>query len=218
MRHISEYKIYIFDCDGVLLDSNSLKISAMSKSLKQAGVNDFEVRLCLEYFTSNFGKSRYHHIDYFFDHILDEPHLKNIQKPKILEHFKYECNMLLNNVKKTAFIDSALEMLEGEKYVASGSEQTQLQRVLLEKFSDKTFLGVYGSPKPKKLIVDGILEGKVIADSVFIGDSLVDLDVALEVGIDFMGYTPYSNTPKLLKEKCLHHGYSFFDSWILNDE
>lgn len=218
MRHISEYKTYIFDCDGVLLNSNSLKISAMGKSLKQAGVNDFEIGLCLEYFISNFGKSRYHHIDYFFDHILDEPNSKNIQKLKILENFKYECDILFNNVEKTAYIDTALEMLEGEKYVASGSEQTQLQRVLLEKFSANTFLGVYGSPTSKKLIIDGILEDKVHADTVFIGDSLVDLDVALQVGIDFIGYTPYSNTPKLLTEKCSYHGFSIFDTWVLNDK
>ena len=33
MPPLNDYEVYIFDCDGVILDSNQLKIKAMKQAL-----------------------------------------------------------------------------------------------------------------------------------------------------------------------------------------
>jgi len=213
MRQLSKYKNYIFDCDGVLLDSNCLKIEAMKKSLEKAGIKDSNVKSCIEYFSSNFGKSRYHHVNYFFQYIIEEVPQSELLQKKILGNYENSCDILYLKAKKTAHIDDALKKLDGRKYVASGSEETQLKKALSKKFPSKMFSGIFGSPMPKLEIVSNILENSTNNDFVLIGDSLADLDVAIELKIDFVGYTPYSNTPQLLMEKCMHHGFPTLNTW-----
>lgn len=216
MRHLSKYETYIFDCDGVLLDSNLLKIDAMGKALKHAGVDHSTTKLCLQYFASNFGKSRYHHVWYFCESILGKYDCTDEFKKIILTHFNDECDTLYFKADKTAFVDDALHVLKGDRYVASGSEQGQLRRVLLDKFPADMFIGVYGSPTSKLQIVEGILDGPAArVDSVLVGDSLADLNVAVAAGIDFVGYLPYSNTPDLLKTECVRRDFPVLDSWSI---
>src|SRR5690606_40980584 len=62
------YSFFIFDCDGVILDSNKFEVEAMGKAVEaypEGARLDF-----VEYFKNNFGKSRYVHADYFFEAIL----------------------------------------------------------------------------------------------------------------------------------------------------
>ena len=66
-----KYDTIIFDCDGVILDSNDLKIEAMREALYLANVMPHDIKLCCDYFKNNFGKSRYHHVQYFIEHIIE---------------------------------------------------------------------------------------------------------------------------------------------------
>ena len=50
MRQISDYDIYIFDCDGVILDSNQLKIEAMERALSALFTKKTEIDNCIHYF------------------------------------------------------------------------------------------------------------------------------------------------------------------------
>ena len=65
MHSINKYSQYIFDCDGVILDSNQLKIEAMALTLNEIGIEENIVKECINYFSNNFGKSRFHHVDVF---------------------------------------------------------------------------------------------------------------------------------------------------------
>ncbi|ELA7163908.1 HAD family hydrolase, partial [Vibrio parahaemolyticus] len=64
------YDTVIFDCDGVILDSNNLKIDAMRNALRMAQVSELEIDNCCNYFKANFGKSRFHHVSYFVEHFI----------------------------------------------------------------------------------------------------------------------------------------------------
>ena len=84
MPLLKRYEVYIFDCDGVIFDSNQLKIDAMRKALNKQFDNARLVTMCLDYFSHNFGKSRFHHIDHFLNSILTFPSgNKNLIEQKI---------------------------------------------------------------------------------------------------------------------------------------
>jgi beta-phosphoglucomutase-like phosphatase (HAD superfamily) len=93
MLPLNDYGVLILDCDGVIFNSNSLKIKAMEMALLKQGIGDSQLQNCLYYFKNNFGKSRFHHIEYFVDKFIK---LNGIQKqlnayctttPKNANHF-----------------------------------------------------------------------------------------------------------------------------------
>ena len=58
MNQLSKYDVIIFDCDGVIFDSNKLKIDAMRESLDSLSIRQDVVEQCCSFFAKNFGKSR----------------------------------------------------------------------------------------------------------------------------------------------------------------
>ena len=61
MRPRLDFNNYIFDCDGVILNSNRLKINAMKESLQDLGIESLMLDESVTHFSRNFGLSRYNH-------------------------------------------------------------------------------------------------------------------------------------------------------------
>lgn len=71
MHIFDQYDLIIFDCDGVLLDSNNMKVSAMNAALKLSNYfTNQQVEALTEQFKNNFGRSRFHHVDNFVEPLL----------------------------------------------------------------------------------------------------------------------------------------------------
>ena len=83
------------------------------------------------------------------------------------------------------------ERLGVQQYIASGSDEVELRRLIEFLNVDKYFKGVYGSPKRKHLIVDNIIktEARGLDQYLLIGDSKNDMEAAKMNGIDFCMYT-----------------------------
>ena len=65
---LSQYKSFVFDCDGVLLNSNSLKTNAFYKSVLKWGSSP--ANELVKYHVQNGGISRYQKFNYFIDFIV----------------------------------------------------------------------------------------------------------------------------------------------------
>ena len=61
--------VHLFDCDGVLLDTNNLKINALKNALKKVGASEDFITIACRNFRKNFGISR---LDHFRDFELIE--------------------------------------------------------------------------------------------------------------------------------------------------
>lgn len=70
MRQIYEKKAVVLDCDGVVLDSNFMKISSMRKAIESQNEVTDGVEKAVTYFRKNFGLSRFHHAKYFVNECL----------------------------------------------------------------------------------------------------------------------------------------------------
>ena len=198
MIEINKYKSLIFDCDGVILNSNKIKSDAFRKVLKkfnQNAVNEF-----ITYHKANGGISRYVKFEYFLNNILPRYEKIKINKELLLKQFleKYssECKLLLcksevtKNLKELRIISGTIPWL-----IVSGGDQNELIEVFKYKKINSYFNGgIYGSPDKKNIIVQRAIMNRTIKfPALMFGDSKLDYDVAKANDIDFIFVTQWTD-------------------------
>lgn len=214
MHPFNEYDLIIFDCDGVILDSNQLKIDAMKNALIDVGCSNNEVNECSNFFASNFGKSRFYHIDYFIENLIDMVGKDNVNtRESLLELFSAQCCELYLEASEADGVSSVLKKSNAIKCVASGSEQSELQNIFLQRDLSQYFRLILGSPTKKVDLVKRILLETSYSRAVMIGDAVSDLESAKSNNIDFIYYSPLSNVDSLMRELCSSQGYRVIDSF-----
>lgn len=214
MHQLSKYDTYIFDCDGVILDSNKLKVDAMSNAVETYTSDNILIRECTEYFRNNFGKSRFHHVDVFVNEILKvELSLSDAITNQILEAYSSQCKELYMSAEVTTGFVDFITALEGNKYVASGSEQNELREVFHDRGLDLYFDGIYGSPEKKTNHVKVLLTKSNCKKAIMFGDAISDLEAAKDNNIDFVFYSPLSNVKEKMMSLCKKNEYSVIDSF-----
>jgi phosphoglycolate phosphatase-like HAD superfamily hydrolase len=165
----------ILDCDGVLLDSNAMKIAAFRTAL--ADYPKTAVAKFSEYQRRNFGRSRYVLFKEFFTFLGREP--DDFEIGVLLENYAaIVCSAYLR-VPLTPGCVESLERLAafGPLYVASGSDQEELRWVMKQRGLAGHFAGIFGSPCNKTEILAhlGPDEG---GRAWFIGDAKADFKAA----------------------------------------
>ncbi|WP_417311013.1 HAD family hydrolase [Devosia sp.] len=211
----NDYSAIIFDCDGVIFNSNNLKILAMEETLISLGVSELETEKCIHYFANNFGKSRFHHVNVFIERFIDglcSTELNSL-KDEILQNYSSKCfDLYMKSELTPGFIDFMDEIVV-KCFIASGSEEIELRNVIEARGLMSYFCEVYGSPKSKNDIVSDILETVGNNNCLMIGDAISDLNAALVNEIDFVAYTPYSNVKAELIDKTIQHNFKVVSSW-----
>ena len=123
-------KVIIWDFDGVIVESNSIREKGFREIFKKYDVH--KVGRLLEYHNKNGGLSRYHKIAYFYKEILK----KEISGERITQYASEFSEIMLNEMKNPKIlIEETLLFLENnydkiDFYIASGSDQNEL-RVLV---------------------------------------------------------------------------------------
>ena len=215
MKKSNSTDIYTFYCDGVVLDSNQIKVDAMRESLETCGFPNKTVQSCLDFFGKNFGISRYRHIDYFLDNILDIE-LKNRKEvsEKLLANFSERVSL---QYLQANFCDGILDFLRDNKNqcnIVSGSDQIELIDVLNKKGIISRFDYVLGSPTTK---IDNLinLKKRFPDDAVhyYFGDALGDYEAAKSAGYLFFGVLGYSLVSNDLEDKCIANSCEYINSF-----
>lgn len=208
MPCFDQYDVIIFDCDGVILDSNNMKIAAMRAALKVSEFPGELIETAVNAFMTNFGKSRNYHIQYFVETLLGLEGEKSTDLQKtILQHYSYAVE---NEYLQVPMTDASLALLESIKnknlYIASGSEQEQLIRIFKKRGLSHYFKAIVGSPQTKSANVKNIIKQHPDDKALFIGDAVADYNAAVDNHVDFIFYSPYSNVKeKMLEMSKTHH-------------
>ena len=182
---INNYENYIFDCDGVILKSNSIKTNAFKYALNEFNKN--KVDMLINYHKKNGGISRQKKIEYFFNNIEKKTINPNLDK-YINKFGKYSRSQLMKSVLIGGVLNFIKHIHKNDKrlFIVSGSLETELKYILKYKNISKYFTGIFGSPKDKYQILKNlsvIIESK---KSVFFGDSEIDYFVSKSNNIDFV--------------------------------
>jgi beta-phosphoglucomutase-like phosphatase (HAD superfamily) len=165
------YKTWIFDCDGVLLDSNHIKSEAFYEVALSYGKDNADT--FLKYHRDFGGVSRYEKFNYFFKCILRKTDYSD-ELFTALERYGTLVKQKLVSSRETTGARKFLEKLpeKSMKYVISGGNQDEVRDVFRVKGLERYFTGIFGSPEDKITIIHDKLKSKDIQlPAIFIVDS-----------------------------------------------
>lgn len=206
---INDYQTVIFDCDGVILNSNNIKTQAFYDSALIYGkdkANDLA-----DYHIKNGGISRYQKFDYFLNNIVGI----EVQKEKIDVLLSYFSNKTKNELLKCEITEGIFQLrkkLSSDWLVISGGDQDELNEIFKSRNIDSLFVEdcIFGSPDSKEVIFDREIKSSNIKyPALFIGDSQYDYEVSKIFNIDFIFMSNWTDFSDWKKYTNLHSIQTF---------
>jgi haloacid dehalogenase domain protein hydrolase len=202
-----KYKTIVFDCDGVILDSNKIKSQAFYDVAIEFG--EQAAKQLLDYHIQRGGISRFLKFEWFVKTVLkkeDYEGLVSILLQKYADIIERE--LLLCSIAESLDI-----FREKTKYadwmVVSGGKQEELISLFTKRKINHLFnKGIFGSPDPKNVIIEReINNGNIIFPALYIGDSKYDYEVSTLLGLEFVflkNWTEFKEWESFFKDKNIH--------------
>lgn len=223
------FDVVILDCDGVILDSNRLKIDAFRQTLEAHGFDQATVVAGSAWQSVSFGTSRYRLFETMLSGRFGEP--PPVSLDALLATYGSSCAAGYLEVPETPRLRAALEMLaeQAALFVVSGSDEAELRQVLHKRRLSPFFRQIYGSPATKVQNIARVREayesatGRPPARVLFVGDAVADLEAADATGCEFVFMEPYSTVREEMLTRVAERGLSVVsdlgslaDRWLLS--
>lgn len=186
MMDCSKYRTIVFDCDGVVLNSNKVKTLAFYEATKHFGSN--AAQRLVDYHVQNGGISRYIKFEYFMQEILNKPPDQSVIDD-LLNRFSMAVKQGLLQCEIASGLKEFRKQTETTNWlIVSGGDQAELRAVFSERSIDQLYNGgIFGSPDPKdKIFQDQKAVGNIEQPCLFLGDSKYDYLAAQNAGVDFV--------------------------------
>ena len=183
----------IFDCDGVILNSNQLKTKAYYKATFPSYGHELASSLTT-YLAKNTGKPRDHFFDYFLRNIvppdISGPGLKELVSAVTKEVYKglMECEV------SPCLFELREKTPDTKWFLVSGGVEKELRDVFQNRSLFDLFDGgIYGGPMTKDEILSFLINNNRIKFPVlFLGDSKYDHEVSRKAKLDFLFVSGWS--------------------------
>jgi phosphoglycolate phosphatase-like HAD superfamily hydrolase len=194
---ITKYKTIVFDCDGVVLDSNVVKTEAYFRTAKNLGATDAQAHALVDYHVSLGGISRYHKFDYYLREILFQP-VTEAAIQALLDGFskELETGLMQCELAKGLF-DLRTATPNTNWLILSGGDQQEIRTLFASRKIDHMFDGgLFGSPDDKdKVLAREKANGNIQLPALFLGDSKYDFEAADRAGLDFIFLSDWTEVP-----------------------
>jgi len=188
---ITDYITLVFDCDGVVLNSNQVKTDAFYQTSLLYGKQ--AAQAMVDYHVANGGVSRYEKFAHFLENIVprqEGPDLDSL----LASYASYVKDGLLSCEVAPGLQALKESTPEARWLIVSGGDQAELRDVFAHRGLTQLFDGgIFGSPDTK----DEILQREFASSNVqhpalFLGDSKYDYQAATLVNIDFLFVSGWS--------------------------
>lgn len=189
---IETYNTFVFDCDGVVLDSNSIKTEAFRTAALAWG--QAPAAALVAHHVDHGGVSRYSKFKHFLEHILPEympTAVPDCDGPGLDDLLSAYAAAVRAGLKSCAVAEGLAELraaTAGTRWlIVSGGDQSELREIFSERgLADYFDGGIFGSPDNKDDILARELERKnIVKPALFLGDSRYDFEAARRAGIHF---------------------------------
>ena len=187
----SDFEVILWDFDGVIIDSNSVREFGFREVLKE--FNPKQVEQLIDFHNANGGWSRYVKFRYFYEVILKRP-ISEGQVQELANRFSSIMVESLPNpellIEETVRFIQEMYSQGKQMHIASGSDGNELRSLCAQLGLSKYFLSINGSPTPKPALVKSIVYNGNISASNYclIGDAVNDFEAAKSNNVRFFGY------------------------------
>ncbi|MDH3227745.1 MAG: HAD family hydrolase [Thermoleophilia bacterium] len=177
----------VFDCDGVLIESVEIKTEAFVELFADHPEHHEAIA---RHHQDNLGVSRFEKFAWIYRELLgreldaDESAELGRRFSQLVFERAVRCPEVLGTSETLATLHAAGIPL----FVASGTPQEELERLIAARGWRESFRGIHGSPSTKPWILSAISRalGCAPGSLVFVGDGRSDLDAAREAGVPFI--------------------------------
>ncbi|MBK5928165.1 HAD family hydrolase [Rhodobaculum claviforme] len=182
------YATLVFDCDGVVLDSNRLKTEAFRRAALPWG--EAAADALVAYHIAHGGVSRYVKFRHFLDALVPE-HAPGGCGPGLEGLLDAYAGAVRDGLMTCGVAPGLAELraaTPGVRWlIVSGGDQAELREVFAARGLDRHFDGgIFGSPDTKAAILARELAaGNIRRPALFLGDSRLDFEAAAGAGLDF---------------------------------
>lgn len=187
----------MFDCDGVVLDSNVVKTEAYFRTAKNLGATDVEAQALVDYHVNLGGISRYHKFDYYIREILHQP-VTDKAVQALLDEFskELEVGLMQCDLAKGLF-DLRTATQKANWMILSGGDQQEIRTLFAKRKIDHMFDGgLFGSPDNKdEVLAREKSSANIQFPALFLGDSKYDFEAADRAGLDFIFLSDWTEVP-----------------------
>lgn len=197
MKPVAEYKTLVFDCDGVVLNSNQLKIQAYYHVAIQFGANEQQAQALVDHHVKLGGISRYPKFQYFLREIMQQEVTEQSMN-QLLSTFTNEVKRLLTNCEVAPNLAKLRQAHPDAKWmIISGGDQNELREIFeFRNLSNLFNAGIFGSPDNKEqILARELANGNISTPALFIGDSRYDYQASTNAGLDFVFLTEWTDVP-----------------------
>ncbi|MBR9867926.1 MAG: HAD family hydrolase [Oceanospirillales bacterium] len=200
---ITQYQTLVFDCDGVILNSNKIKSQAFYEATKHFGHEPAQA--LVNYHMHNGGISRYAKVKYFINEILKQEFDETLYQD-LLARFAQAVKGGLMTCDIAEGLPELKTKTKSKWLVVSGGDQNELSEIFAARNLEKYFDGgIFGSPDSKDVILDREISAKNITrPALFLGDSKYDYQAASFANLDFVFLNQWTEVEDW-KEFCKTH-------------
>jgi len=195
MRYpVTDYTTLVFDCDGVVLDSNKVKTEAFYQATLPFG--ETAAQAMVDYHMANGGVSRYKKFAHFLDQIAQAQAERQGPGLEALLQTYADC---VREGLLSCEVAQGLEALRRQTpnarwLIVSGGDQAELRDVFASRGIAECFDGgIFGSPDTKdEILARELVSGNIQQPALFLGDSKYDHQAASAAGLDFVFLSGWS--------------------------
>ena len=177
-------KAIVFDFDGVILESADIKTEAFAELFSEYPEHRKKI---VDYHIENGGISRFVKFRHIYKNIL----VKKLTEEKEENLGKRFSDIVLAKVLNAPFVPGIKAFLDKcgyEFFIASGTPQDELMRIIKKRGLEKYFKEIMGTPAEKKDIIRSIMDKYRLRkyEVAYVGDALSDYKAALSEGVHFV--------------------------------
>lgn len=199
MKHpVTDYTTLVFDCDGVVLDSNKVKTEAFYQATLPYG--EAAAQAMVDHHVANGGVSRYKKFAYFLEQIA--PNYTEQQGPDLgalLQAYAGHVREGLLRCEMAPGLEALRKQTSNARWlIVSGGDQAELRDVFASRGIAEWFDGgIFGSPDTKdEILARELASGAIQQPALFLGDSKYDYQAASAAGLDFVFLSGWSEVER----------------------
>jgi phosphoglycolate phosphatase-like HAD superfamily hydrolase len=215
---LKQYKTIVFDCDGVVLNSNKTKVDAYYGVAKRMGGSDEQAQAFVHHHVTKGSFPRNGKIEYYLREIVKQPATK-----ELIQQYLHAFEDILDETLMQCEIAPALMRVkkatpEAAWMLLSGGDQAELRRVFPRRTIENNNLaalfeaGIFGGPDQKDdVLAREIANGNIQLPALFVGDSKYDHQAASKAGLDFVFLSGWTEV-KDWQVYCAEHKIAVLDN------